>query len=191
MNTAELAAAMEYDFEPVVHCMCSWICWITLSVARSTCLVQVRYGHESPRVSLRRAAERPCTIATLGWRHEIRLMTHLASADELDGDTTTHSWTLSRRLPSGFDGDVSIGNTPATLGWPASRGCAAELGFRGDNWIRPGIALFGVSPFADKTGTELGLKPVMQFEARLIAIKPLSDGRRVGYRGAIRAIRIR
>ena len=41
-----------------------------------------------------------------------------------------------------------------------------------------------MSPFADKNGIELGLKPVMQFEARLIAIKPLKAGHRVGYKGA-------
>ncbi len=44
--------------------------------------------------------------------------------------------------------------------------------------------MFGISPFADKTAGDLGLKPVMQFEARLIAIKPLAKGERVGYKGS-------
>ena len=44
------------------------------------------------------------------------------------------------------------------------------------------MALFGISPFADKTAADLGLKPVMQFEARLIATKPLREGGRVGYK---------
>ena len=35
-----------------------------------------------------------------------------------------------------------------------------------------------------ETGRDLGLKPVMQFEARLIAVKPLRAGARVGYKGA-------
>ena len=54
----------------------------------------------------------------------------------------------------------------------------------GDYWIRPGIALFGISPFRDRNAGDLGLKPVMQFEARLIAVKPLRAGARVGYKGA-------
>ena len=43
--------------------------------------------------------------------------------------------------------------------------------------------MFGISPFEDRSGADLGLKPVMQFEARLIAKKPLLAGARVGYRG--------
>ncbi len=67
------------------------------------------------------------------------------------------------------------------------KNCTALLIFRGEHWIRPGIALFGVSPFEGRTGCDLGLKPVMQFEARLISIKPLAEGARVGYRGRYRA----
>ncbi len=53
----------------------------------------------------------------------------------------------------------------------------------GEHWIRPGVALFGISPFAGRTGADLGLRPVMKFEARLIAVKPLRKGARVGYAG--------
>jgi alanine racemase len=96
---------------------------------------------------------------------ELRLMTHFASADELDNAATE-------------------ANSPAALGWPEVIDARAKLGFEGDFWIRPGIGLYGISPFAHKTGRELGLKPVMQFEARLIAVKALHAGARVGYKGA-------
>jgi alanine racemase len=115
---------------------------------------------------------------------ELRLMTHLASADELDNPATASQLDAFESVTRGFDGAVSVANTPATLGWPQILGAREKLGFSGDYWIRPGISLFGVSPFADKTGIDLGLKPVMQFEARLIAVKPLHAGARVGYKGA-------
>ncbi len=116
--------------------------------------------------------------------NELRLMTHLASADELDNPATEIQLAAFEPVTSGFDGAVSVANTPATLGWPQIVDARKKLGFSGDYWIRPGISLFGVSPFADKTGSDLGLKPVMQFEARLIAVKPLHAGARVGYKGA-------
>jgi hypothetical protein len=50
----------------------------------------------------------------------------------------------------------------------------AVSGGVGDLRIRSGIALFGISPFVDSTGIDFGLKPVMQFEARIIAVKPLT-----------------
>ena len=115
---------------------------------------------------------------------ELRLMTHLASADELDNPATESQLAAFESVTRGFDGAVSVANTPATLGWPQIVNAREKLGFSGDYWIRPGISLFGVSPFADRTGSDLGLKPVMQFEARLIAVKPLHAGARVGYKGA-------
>ena len=117
----------------------------------------------------------------------LRLMTHLANADDLEGDATPEQLEAFRPIIRGFAGDVSIGNTPGTLGWASVRDAREEFGFAGDNWIRSGIALCGVSPFGGKTGVELGLKPVMQFEARLIATKPLHAGARVGYTGAYTA----
>jgi len=187
MNTSELAAAMEYEFEPVVHCSLQ-LDLLDHSIGGKVnvwCKIDTgmnRLGFD--------ADDAPGVLARLQQSpgvNEIRLMTHLASADELGGRTTAEQLDRFRTVASGFDGDVSVANTAATLGWPAAAEARSEFGFSGDNWIRPGIALFGISPFADKTGTALGLKPVMQFEARLIAIKPLKAGDRVGYKGAYRS----
>jgi alanine racemase len=115
---------------------------------------------------------------------ELRLMTHFASADELDNDATESQLAAFAPVTRNFPGAVSIANSPASLGWPQVVDARAQLGFEGEFWVRPGIALYGISPFAEKTGRELGLKPVMQFEARLIAVKPLHAGSRVGYKGA-------
>lgn len=118
---------------------------------------------------------------------ELRLMSHLASADELESPVTEEQFLRFRDVVENFDGAVSVANTPATLGWPQLGEAQDLLGFRGEHWIRPGLALFGISPFAGRTGRDLGLTPAMQFEARLIAIKPLEEGARVGYRGRYRA----
>lgn len=115
---------------------------------------------------------------------ELRLMTHFASADELDNAATEAQLAAFEPVSRNFPGAVSIANSPAALGWPEVIDARAKLGFEGDFWIRPGIGLYGISPFADKTGRQLGLKPVMQFEARLIAVKALHAGARVGYKGA-------
>ena len=100
---------------------------------------------------------------------ELRLMSHLASADELDNPMTEEQFSRFREVVEGFEGAVSIANTPATLGWSQVADAEELLGFEGDHWIRPGLALFGISPFAGRTGSDLQLKPVMRFEARLIS----------------------
>jgi alanine racemase len=55
--------------------------------------------------------------------------------------------------------------------------------YSGENWVRPGIMLYGVSPFADRTAAEMGLQPAMSFEARLIATRIARRGSCVGYAG--------
>jgi alanine racemase len=184
MNTTELAAAMQHDFEPVVHCPmqldlldCSFDGKVNVWIKFDTGMNRLGFDPADAPEIIKRVRESPRV-------NELRLMTHLSSADELEGTTTTEQLNRFRRIASGFDGDISIANTPGSLGWPEIRDAQKKFGFHGDNWIRPGIALFGISPFADKTGVEIGLKPVMQFEARLISVKPLRAGARVGYKGA-------
>jgi len=51
------------------------------------------------------------------------------------------------------------------------------------DWVRPGIMLFGASPLRGRRASELGLRPAMSFETRLISVKPVPKGQRVGYGG--------
>ncbi|MFQ5983777.1 MAG: alanine racemase [Woeseiaceae bacterium] len=109
---------------------------------------------------------------------DLRLMSHLANADDRQDPTTAEQLRRFRSVADGFDGDVSIANSPAIFAWPDSIFDSA-----GDNWIRPGITLYGISPFEENSGKDLGLCPVMQFESRLIAVKAIRAGERVGYGG--------
>ena len=55
--------------------------------------------------------------------------------------------------------------------------------------MRPGLALYGGSPFADRSGVELGLQPVMSLETSVIATRNVPAGETVGYAGAWKAMR--
>ena len=184
MDSSELASAIEYGFEPVVHCpeqvellKASTSGRLNIWVKFDTGMNRLGFAPEEAQSILGR-------LAASGAVDELRLMTHLSSAEELQSATTEKQLHRFRALIDDFDGDISIGNTPATFGWPAVADAQREFGFTGDNWIRPGLALYGISPFADECGADLGLKPVMQFEARLISVKRLHAGCRVGYKGS-------
>ncbi|MDH5535595.1 MAG: alanine racemase, partial [Betaproteobacteria bacterium] len=57
------------------------------------------------------------------------------------------------------------------------------------DWIRPGIMLYGCSPFAESVGQEIGLKPAMTLEAQVIGVQSLKRGDIVGYGGIFTAQR--
>lgn len=53
--------------------------------------------------------------------------------------------------------------------------------------VRPGIALYGASPFADRPAAELGLRPAMRLHGSLIAVQTLQAGEGTGYGGLFTA----
>jgi len=134
-------------------------------------------------------AVRARLLAARGAPRELRLMTHLARADETDTaptatqtarfDSLVAEWTATAGAPP----VTSIGNSAGTL-----RGSAAQGATQGD-WIRPGIALYGASPLADRSAAELGLSPVMTLETAVIALRDVPPGEGVGYGATWRATR--
>ncbi len=106
-------------------------------------------------------------------RGPANLMTHLANADDPDDPATKAQLGLFADVVQGLPGERTIANTAGMLAWPDS---AAD-------WVRPGIGLYGVSPFSHDTGADLGLRPVMTLASELIAVKTVPAGSRVGYGG--------
>jgi alanine racemase len=104
----------------------------------------------------------------------LNLMTHLANADDKDDPTTATQCTLFRQLDLSPYEACSIANSAGLLGHPASL----------TDWVRPGIMLYGVSPFIDSTGVDEGLLPVMTLKSRVIAVNHYRRGDRIGYGGS-------
>ena len=70
-----------------------------------------------------------------------------------------------------------MANSAALLRYPQSHG----------DWVRPGIMLYGASPFADAPASQFGLRPAMTLSSQLIAVRELAPGEQVGYGGLFRA----
>lgn len=109
-----------------------------------------------------------------GVRQPVGLMTHLANADDPDDDFSAVQIARFNAFAAGRPGPRSIANSAGIAAWPASRG----------GWVRPGILLYGVSPLRNATGADHGLRPAMTVTTRLIAVKHIGAGERVGYGGA-------
>lgn len=99
----------------------------------------------------------------------ITLMTHFADADGESGI----AWQMERlqSMCAGRSLPLSLANSAALLRFPEARG----------DWARPGIMLYGSSPFPDRSAEDLGLKPVMTLESQLIAVRDIAAGDHVGY----------
>lgn len=102
----------------------------------------------------------------------IRFMTHLARADDRRDSMTQIQLEAFESACQGLPGERTIANSAATLAWPQTHA----------QWVRPGIMLYGCSPFIDGLECPL-LQPAQTLEARLIAINHHRQGDRIGYGG--------
>jgi len=110
---------------------------------------------------------------------EIRALTHLARAEEVDVDMTSQQ--IARFTALTHQARIlvtSIGNSAGIFGWEAARSA----------WVRPGLALYGVSPFA-ASRQRPDLLPAMSFLTTVIAVRKVPRGETVGYGAAWRAER--
>jgi alanine racemase len=100
-------------------------------------------------------------------------MSHLARADERSCDDTLRQLGVFEAAVNGLPGERSLANSAGVLGWPQTH----------FDRVRPGIMLYGASPFVDSLAADEGLRPVMTFHTRLISIKRLRRGEPIGYGG--------
>lgn len=108
------------------------------------------------------------------------VMSHLASADGTD----PLSETVTRKQVTRFR--EALAAAGAAVGRPVEASLSASAGIMGHkdlgfDCVRPGIMLYGGSPFADRHAESLGLKPVMTLSASLVAIKQVAAGETIGY----------
>lgn len=105
---------------------------------------------------------------------EIGLFSHLGYADDRRSAQTLRQCAQFQSVAMNFTGARSLANSGGLLGWPETR----------FDWVRPGLMLYGISPFSGDTGIERDLLPVMTLESRLIAVRRFTRGDAIGYGGA-------
>lgn len=111
---------------------------------------------------------------------QMTLMTHFACADEpgQEGDAAVDAQLQQfNTITAGHHLPRSLANSAAILRYPATHA----------DWVRPGLMLYGASPFQDKTAGESGLRAAMTVSSKIIAVQHLKTGDRVGYGHTFRA----
>ncbi len=107
-------------------------------------------------------------------RLPIKLMTHLACADDMDSPATSQQLELFDQAIDGLPGEQSIANSAGLIGWKQAQ----------RHWVRPGIMLYGGNPFISENVNAGGvLQTVMTLKSTVIALRIVEKGQSVGYGG--------
>lgn len=102
---------------------------------------------------------------------ELNLISHFACADLPEHPLNAVQLAAYRSLDDLPFAKRSLANSAAILTRPEAH----------MDWLRPGIMLYGASPFAERPAAELGLKPAMTLSGSLIAVREVPAGESVGY----------
>lgn len=170
---AELPLFAQYALDPVIHAE-----WQLPPLERSTLQrpldvwLKVDTGMHRLGFSPGRVREVYRRLRAMPAVASIRFMTHLARADDRRDPTTQVQLEAFAAACQGLPGERSIANSAATLAWPQSHA----------DWVRPGIMLYGCSPFKDGLDCPI-LQPAQTLEARLMAVNHYRPGDRIGYGG--------
>ena len=175
LDSEQLAAAAAADLELIVHSAeqvellkgaptgARFKIWLKLDSGMN------RLGFKGDAFQAAHAAL--CTLPCV--QQPFNLCTHLACADSPELPTTAEQLMVFGAATRSLAGARSVGNSAALLSFPDSQA----------DWVRPGLALYGISPFRGATGRDHGLRPVMTLGSRVIALKDLAEGEQVGYGG--------
>lgn len=174
----EIAACVELDLWPVLH-RSDQLDWLQQQPPARPLQIFLKFDTGMHRLGFPLADHAAVVARTkrLAGVAGVTLMTHFAQADEAAGV----AWQLRPFLDelSVHGLPWSSANSAALLRYPESRGA----------WARPGLMLYGASPFAETTAGQLGLRPAMTLRSEIIAVQQLRAGEGVGYGQLFRADR--
>jgi len=191
-ETQDLSLAAEYSLTCVVHCD-EQIEMLETAGLPQRVPVYCKMNSGMNRLGFSasafpKAVERLARCPGVG---RLTLMTHFAEADTdkgVEASLSAFNATIAQaRELVAADGDgnrshahemgCSLANSAAILRYPATHA----------DWIRPGIMLYGCSPFENESAEALGLRPVMTLTSEVIGVQDLKKGERTGYGGLFKA----
>ena len=171
LRLQELETCIEYQLDPVIHQQChldqllnhadlqGLQVWVKIDSGMG------RLGYALDTVA--GVIEQLGRAATLG---EVRFMTHLASADNLESSFTEQQINVVKDLQLDHY-EWGIANSSGIIGWPDAH----------NTWVRAGIAMYGANPMSNRKQTAVDLKPVMQMKTLILAVNHHRKGDLIGY----------
>ena len=168
----ELPLIVEHDFWCVVHSL-----W-QLDAIEHTKLAKPIHVWLKLDSGMHRVGLHPTDYKTAYQRLQasgnvakIVLMSHFARADELHCTRSEEQVAVFQAARADLSAEVSLRNSPAVLGWPNVP----------SDWVRPGLMLYGATPFEEAQALAARLQPVMTLESKVIGVRELPAGEPVGY----------
>ena len=178
-HASQLADFEKYDIQPVIHSH-QQVGWLQAWPGKPlTVWVKFDTGMNRLGIPGQRLVKTCTSLQALGSIRAVRVMSHLANADIPDDRYTDRQLENFESACLSLQYEKSLANSAGIIRRKDTH----------KDWVRPGLMLYGVSPFVDKEPGDVNLHPVMQLKARLISVKFVDRNQPIGYSGLYRTQR--
>lgn len=139
-------------------------CWLMLDSG----MHRLGFSPENYSKALAKLTDSSNTVGDIG------MLSHFANAD-IKGDSRNRKQLDKVHAVAQLVGDIelNLANSAAVIALEDSH----------QNWVRPGLMLYGISPLDELSASEAGLRPAMKLTAQLISVEDVKQGEQVGYGG--------
>ena len=184
-HSASLDICRRYQLQPVVHTL-PQVAWLEQYGGEALNLwLKIDTGMNRLGIAPEQVADVVARLRHCRGVSNLRLMSHLANADEPDeADSPDNSdnpddhgtqkqLRMFKQYTDPYPLERSLANSAGVMNCPQTH----------LHWVRPGIMLYGGSRLPGRGAAQPPLQPVMQLEARLLSVKEIAGGQPVGYGG--------
>lgn len=168
----QLPLFAEHQLQPVIHSE-HQIEWLSQTTRSLQYWIKVDTGMHRLGIEPQRLAHTLKQLADFPQLKVAGVMSHLASADNTGSTETDEQLERFTELISSNIHFTSIVNSAGLMNYPQA----------GRDLVRSGILLFGISADNSHRRRDIGLWPVMRLQSRIISVKAVRQGARVGYGG--------
>ena len=172
LNAEQLPIISQYRFQIVVHYPEQVALLLKLQLEKPLDIwLKVDTGMGRLGFTLEQAQQQYQCLRDSKNIDTIRFMTHFASVDELQHENNTKQFSRLTTAKESLPGEWSAAKSAAIIAFPDTH----------NEWVRPGIMLYGVSPIIEANNLDIDLKPVMTLTAPVVSVRTLAKGEAVGY----------
>ena len=188
LESGQTSEAVRHHLTPVVHTVCQLKEWQEQAIrARKKLPYHLEVDSGMNRLGLQASsAERLVQLISEYSAVELEgFATHLASAEDFSDEQTHQQQTCFNELVEGLK---AAGITPRYIHRSNSAAIAYRPAMDG-TMVRPGLALYGyLSPASGSApAARIQVRPVLEWKAKIAAVKDVAAGSRLGYYGSHRA----
>lgn len=183
----------KYDLQAVVHNH-QQVQWLERVRLAQPVTVHVKLNTGMQRLGFRPNEAAALHLRLQGHKNVVNVhwLTHFANADE-EETVSDDDGSENPRLPVSLTQQMSRFET-ALIGLPGNRSLANSAAILRHpqthaDWVRPGIMLYGATPFAKRSAQACELRAVMTLRSEIISVQHLQPGDAVGYGSRFRAER--